>query len=502
MNLLENLENEEEAKRNKKSKTIMTVIIVMILALVLLCIFLVYMISDIQKNMIKLTIDSKQITKFSEDMFLFEDDTIYVSIKDFATLVGYEVYSGDHTSEDTTKGYIQNEYEEASYTLNSNKIYKQILTESDNEYYIIEKMVKMKNNKLYMSLDGIQIATTSAISYNQANNKFTVYTLPYLTTYYSTQVKDSAMADKELDFSNQKTLLYNMIIVKNSSGKYGVRDLSTNEEIIGTKYKSIKFIESTKEFIVTTDDNKMGIMSSTGQTKISPNYDEIKQMQKDLNLYLVKNNNKYGVINENENTIIHLEYDNIGIDITKYESNFEYSNNVKNKYVLFNNCIPVQKNSKWGIYDISGQKIVPIEYDDIGCIVSSNQSAGRINLLMIYEYEAIVVKQNNKYGLVDSSGKLILPCILDSFYMTVEAGKASYQMAQGTNDQISVEAWMNQQGIEKINPTDDDIVVDTSTNTVETETVNEVSDKTTNEVVEGNTQTDLSENQNVEATTN
>lgn len=57
-------------------------------------------------------------------------------------------------------------------------------------------------------------------------------------------------------------------------------------------------MENSQDFIVKTDDGKMGILASNGTTKIQPDYDEIKQIDKQQSLYLVKRNNKYGVISE------------------------------------------------------------------------------------------------------------------------------------------------------------------------------------------------------------
>ena len=126
MNLLE---NEEVASKNKKTKLIMTIIIIMIAILVAICVGLVIMLNNIQTNMLKLTIDAKSQSKFSDKMFVIEDNTIYVSIEDFAPLVGYSVYRGDHKSESDTKGYIQSSFEEASFELNSNQITKTIIGE-------------------------------------------------------------------------------------------------------------------------------------------------------------------------------------------------------------------------------------------------------------------------------------------------------------------------------------------------------------------------------------
>ena len=54
----------------------------------------------------------------------------------------------------------------------------------------------------------------------------------------------------------------------------------SNEEIIGKKYTKIEFVESTKEFIVTTEENKVGIITADGRTKVNPQYDALKQIDK------------------------------------------------------------------------------------------------------------------------------------------------------------------------------------------------------------------------------
>lgn len=471
MNLLE---SEEIIEKNRKRKTIMMIIIVCIVLLLGLSAGLLYMIYDVQKNMTKLTIDAKQISNFSDDMFLFEDGTIYVCIRDYAKLVGYDVYNGDHTSEDTTRGYIQNAYEEASFTLNSNKIYKTLLTGVDNEYFNLEKPIKMKNNKLYMTMEGVQIATNSVIAYNSANKQFTVFTLPYLALYYTEQNNDSAVGDEKADFSNQKALLYNMIVVKNTNNKYGVRSLD-KKEIIGTKYASIKFIESTEEFIVTTDDKKMGILSGTGMTKIEPSYDDIKQIDKDLNLYLVKTGSKYGIINQNGNIVIHPEYDSIGIDLTQFTSN-----RIKNQYLLFDNCIAVKRDRKWGIYDKTGKQIVPIEYDELGCISGTQSNRTSNNLLIIPEYEAIVVGKDKKYGLVNSVGKQLIGCVLDSMYSITSSGQDTYYMVQGAKTAeafAQLERWGIKRPEQKI---ENDIEIDNQANKTTNETTTNTVTNTTN----------------------
>lgn len=485
---MELLENEQEMQKNKKTKAIMIAIVVIIILLICLSAVIMYMIQDVQKNTTKLVIDTKAITKFSSDMFLFEDDTIYISIREFAELLGYKGFNGDHTSESSTKGYIQNAFEEASYTLNSNKLYKRLLDGNDNEYFELEKPVKIQNNKLYMSIDGVQIATASSIKYDESNKKFTVYTLASYVKAYTENFKDAAISGETADYSNQKALLYNRVVVTRlnsegaSTGQYGVKDEKGNE-IIGIKYANIQYVESTNEFIVKTNEGKMGILSESGATKISPSYDEIKQIDKNLNLYLVKNNNKYGVINQNGNIVIYLEHDQIGIDITQFESN-----NIKNQYLIFDNCIPVKRNNKWGFFDKTGKLIIPIEYNSVGCVVGTQEGTSSQNLLIIPEYEAIVVSKNNKYGLVNSLGDVLIGCVLNSIYSVTTSGQNTYWMEQIKSNEVTVKKdvieWLQQNGKQK--PIKDKTEENTNVNTNETPNQNAQTNTTTNSNLENN----------------
>lgn len=249
----------------------------------------------IQTTELKITVDGKSNTKL-KNVFIFEGDQIYIPIRVFASYVGYESYSGDYKQyeEDTTKCYVQSQNEVASFSLGSNKIYKTLLDNNNNdyEYFEINEPVKIIQNQLCTTIEGAQIAFNISMGYNKEHNQITVYTLPYLVAHYTALSQNSGIADKDADFSNQKALLYNMLVVKNANGNYGVQSLN-GQEILGTKYAKVKFIESTKEFIVTTLENKMGIMSYNATTKISPEYDNIKQIDKDNGLYLVtKNKNK------------------------------------------------------------------------------------------------------------------------------------------------------------------------------------------------------------------
>lgn len=76
-------------------------------------------------------------------------------------------------------------------------------------------------------------------------------------------------------------------------------------------------------------------------------------IDKTTGLYIVKSGNKYGVLDNSGNIVIHLEYEKIGIDTTRF-----LKNNISNKYLLFENIIPVYQNQKWGLFDKTGKTIL------------------------------------------------------------------------------------------------------------------------------------------------
>lgn len=483
MNLLE---NEEFIQKKKKSRTIMTIIIVMIILLLITCGVLLYFMYEIQKNTLKLSIDNKS-TNFDSDMFVFEGENIYINIKEFAILMGYETHNSeykDRYSEDTTKCYISDSNENASYILNSNTIYKKATNNEDYEYFELEEPVKYINDELYVIKEGMEIGANCFIQYNSNNNFINVISLQNIVNQYAAKFTNSAIADEKADFNNKKALRYGLVVVKSVDEHYGVYN-SKGQEIIGTKYSSISFKEDSQEFTVKTDEGKMGILSADGITKIEPNYDEIKQISKELNYYLVSNNKKYGIINQNGNIVVYLEYSQIGIDESKFPSN-----DIENPYILFDNCIPVKRDNKWGILDINGKQILPLEYDEIGCIAGTQNDKSNNNVLIIPQYEAIVVGKEKKYSIVNSLGEVYVPMVLNSVYSITTSGEDKFYMTFTISveengkkvdkvETYDVEEYFTKQNIGKVQDIgDNNIPENTITNNVnENGTTNEISNE-------------------------
>ena len=120
------------------------------------------------------------------------------------------------------------------------------------------------------------------------------------------------------------------------------------------------------------------------------------------------------------NIKIYIENDEVGMDISQFEQN-----NIKNKYILAGNLIPVRKDKLWGLYDKNGNKVVDFTYDSFGYVATSNRDA--LNLLVIPDYEVLVARKDEKYTLLNSSGReLFAGPIADDIYMTISGGQRHY----------------------------------------------------------------------------
>lgn len=470
---------QEKDKKTKKFMIGITIAIIMLFVISIILFITIYYLND---QLFKFNVDGVKTKMTSSDLFVYEQDKVYVSISDIAPIIGYNFYNGGYKqySEDATKCYLESTNEVCTFEKDSDTIYKTPPEQIDYEYFTINEPVKRINNKLYITAEGLSLACNLKFYYEPEENTITIYTLPYYANYFTQSYKTSAVYS---NFKNQKALLYGLMVVQNVENtednynskniRYGIKTLE-GKEIVGTKYTAIEFIESTQEFIVKTTENKVGIITSDGDTKVSPQYDSLKQIDKDLNLYLATNNNKKGVIEKNGKILIYLEYDEIGINVAQFQDN-----DIKNAYLLFNNVIPVKQNGKWGMYDKKGNLIVPIEYNGIGCITNKNTSN---NVLIIPDIKGIVVakeyelEKNKKvtlYGIVNYLGKELVPAALETVYSTVTNGREEYSMTNNGTTYNVIE-YIYEHNLQKLN--EEENTQENNVNEVQnnTEVVNEI----------------------------
>lgn len=411
-------------KKKDNSKKIARIILIFIALIIIAIISVLGVLMYIKNKELKLYIDGNVNDKVKNMMEVDEDGTVYFPVKDIASYLGYQSYNGEYTdkSEDANKCYVQNDNEIANFVLNSNKIYKLALENSDGNYnyYYANKPVKAINGKLYISSDALANAFNLSFTYDTDSNRVYIYTMPYLIESYSAKVLDYGYDSISDNFINQKAVLNSMLVVTKNQGKsYAVIDLKGNA-IIEAKYDNIEYLENTGDFLVTSN-NKVGIISSKRETKVQLLYDSLELVDSDSGLFIAKKDDKYGIIDSKGNIKVYIEYDEIGIDNTKFEKN-----NIKNKYLLDNGMIPAKKDKYWGAFDKNGKTVLNFEYDSFGYTATNNREA--INLLIIPDYNLMVVCQNKKYALVSSTGDMVIRPVLDDVYMTISSGKKYYYM--------------------------------------------------------------------------
>ncbi len=196
-------------------------------------------------------------------------------------------------------------------------------------------------------------------------------------------------------------------------------------------------MEQMQEFMVETEEGKFGIISKDGKTKINPEYSSINQIEKNKGLYLVsKKSNEtagrtqYGILDGQQRTVVYLEYEQIGINKSDFPIQDEA---IDNQYILYGKCIPVKKANKWGLLDLNGNTILPIEYDSLGCKYNSSKNVSGDSILLVPEYEGIVICKDKLYGLVGADGKELIPPYVTDMYVITSAGENQYYFTYQEN---------------------------------------------------------------------
>ncbi len=442
MNLIEeSFKNKNEKKKSKVTTIILIFIILIILIIIGVSAYLVY----IQNETLNVIFNGQVDEKFKELLVIEENGVVYLPIKEIASYFDCESYNGEYgkKSEEQSRCYIKGAHEIVNFTLGSNEMYKLDL-ESDNEIYekiYINEPVKAINGILYASSDTIQKAFDISFEYNKQENEIYVYTIPYLVELYNSQVINYGYTEISDVFANQKALIDGIIIAKNDKEKYGVID-SNGNTILEAKYDDILFLENTEDFLV-TDNSKKGILSKTKETKVQIIYNDIQLMDVESELYLVNKDNKYGVIDFNGNVKIYFENDQIGIDASSFENN-----DIKSRYILADNLIPVKKGKYWGLFNKKGKQIVDFKYDSIGYI--NTNSENQLSLLVIPDYNVIVAGKDKKYTLINSQGKELFGIVADSIYMMIDREEKYYYISYN-NNQLNAVEFLESIGIRKTN---------------------------------------------------
>ena len=450
-------DNEELLKQEKKKVKRNSIIIFSCIAIaIILIIVIVVAMSYIQSIQIGISVDGVGVPIVEGQTVIYdESNNMFVSIKEVAAKVPqYSYINGKYgeNSENTEEGVVQCQSEAVQFSMNSNKIEKILFSEDTEDteygYMYLTYPVKYQNGILYAYVEDLKTLFNAKVNYNQKTNKVTLTSTETLYTTYQNSIQNLGYTSVDSSYVNKKALASDMIVAKKDSGYGIIRPDGT--EIASPRYSSIKYLETTEEFLV-ENNGEYGIISNLGQSKIPMSYEEIKLLDTNSGLYIVKNDDKFGVIDKTGNQILFMEFDQIGVDKTQFPS-LENGN----QYLFYDIIIPVSRDEKWGLYNIRGEEILPVEYDSIGCIVSSRQSASVQNAILLDDYEGIIVgkeisetNRNKKYAVYNPQGDQLVDFQLDNIYYRTENGRDVYYLEKDGQNGLLDEVFA-QNGINKV----------------------------------------------------
>lgn len=127
-----------------------------------------------------------------------------------------------------------------------------------------------------------------------------------------------------------------------------------------------------------TSNRKQGIMNRAGLTVMEPLYDRLI-IYPDAPYILAENNNKYGIFNLQGKLIVPIEY----LTLIPGQKGFAFN-----------------KDNKWGIMNVKGHVISMLDYDRVSA------AGGRY----------LLVWKDNKAGVIDTDGNMVIPVKYDRFF--------------------------------------------------------------------------------------
>ena len=469
MGLYDGSTERQNYEKRKKLKNMIVVTIAILCLLIFIIIGLIIYLAD-QPKSISLALDGEYNNELLQELLIDIDEEtgeikvdkdgnpiIYAPIKRIAKYFDYKDNNGNYmdVSEDTNSCNVRNDKEVAIFTLDSDIVYKKDLTNNSSNYekYTLGEKVFKENEDLYTNIEGLKKAFNIDIFYTPKTNVITIYTLDYYISYYITEdpttqttiLQDIGYTSLDDTFVNQKAILDGMLVVKDEMENYGVINLE-GKKLFSTQYDSLTYMPESEAFLIQSNE-KFGVISVTGETKIKPIYEDIQLIDSEKQLYLILENSKYGVIDINSNFIVPVEYDKIGIDnISQFNEN-----KLTNRYIIQDTLIPVEQNQKWGFYDVNTSSLIGegIAYNTIGCVTKNIQGKP---ILLIPECNAIIVSKNqdgkdNKYGCIDFKGETLIGFRGDDAYIQVISNETQYfitRIKDGQREVINIVESLNQ----------------------------------------------------------
>lgn len=229
------------------------------------------------------------------------------------------------------------------------------------------------------------------------------------------------------------------------NGKLGLISLE-GKEITKPIYEEIQGLTNKESELLVKKDSKYGVINSKGATIIDNKYDNVvadgfytEEDGYELSGYITsiktQDGYRYGYINSKHKKILDTEYADVSRVVEIPDKEIVYLLAVKNgqvgiiqnekviidykyqdiEYHASNKTFILQRNSKYGLVDINGQTIIPVQYDSIefnGEYISATIN----NQVQLFSIEGnqvndavynslIKIEDKNYYITIDKSGK-------------------------------------------------------------------------------------------------
>ncbi|MGM9552626.1 MAG: WG repeat-containing protein [Clostridia bacterium] len=198
----------------------------------------------------------------------------------------------------------------------------------------------------------------------------------------------------------------NNYIVARKNGMY--RILDNNGNIILENYEEIDSLYNTDKYIRITQNGLCGIADYNANVIIPTEYESINFIKD--NIFSAEKSGQWGLIDTNNNTIIPFEYKWVGsvannivncYTFDKKDYLYDLNGNCisESKYYISEinssdkNLIFIEDNDKHGAMNSNNEIIVPLVYDSIE----------------VFSENLFAVQKDGLYGLIDMTGNVVLP---------------------------------------------------------------------------------------------
>lgn len=474
MNFEESDSFKNELERNARSKR-NVVISLAFCAFIIVCLLILIAFLRYQDSITeKLFVDGKQVP-IPNGFYRTIDGEIYVDLKQIGALFGYDYTKGVYGefNEDNDSCYMRNSFELIAVTAGADRYTKYLVrnetdatigtltsvstknSEGYSESFKLEKPLKYEDGILYLHQGYITEMFNVQVDWKEFRINF--YTLNYLENHANKTLARLGFVDLDNNFENLKALNYNLMIVGNgqaqgTSDLYGVYDLRTGAEIISMKYDEIIFVQNSQEFYITAANGTVGIFDKEGKTVVAPSeFEKISLLDQENKLYLVEKKGEYGVLNKNGEILVYAEYDEIGINTENF-----ISEEIDDELLLFDKCIPVKKDKKYGLYSIDGKRLLDTIYDGFGykSPVKTTSSGSEQSAILIPSYvgiNGIVVNLDDKFGIFDVNiNNLIIPIVCDKIYSIKIEGERIYYVSYMGNE-LELSQYLKDNNLNNVN---------------------------------------------------